>query len=120
LGRAARSDDSDTSEQALDLSRDQLGYDTPEGRRNLNVLALSLAGTMHEVGEALQDLRKAGVERLVSNASAWEPLDSVRKRWHKQPIPSRVRNDLAFHLGDRATYERGWKKALAANHRECT
>ena len=47
-------------EQLLDFSRERIGYESPAGVRNLHILVMSLAGTMYEIGDALQDLKRCG------------------------------------------------------------
>lgn len=75
--------------------------------RNWKVILFSVAGTAHELGDALQELCSTQVVRKLPDREMWGPLDEIRGRWKKHPILSRFRNEIAFHLGERDTYTRG-------------
>ena len=79
--------------------------------RNFWTIIAMTWGTMREFVDALKKLRRAGVEARLSDKTAWERLETARKRWSDHPTPIAVRNQLAFHLGDPALYQdalRGW------------
>ncbi len=75
--------------------------------RNFWLLLLFMAGTMNEVGEALQALAASKVLAKMGNRSKWDVLDGIRRRWNTNPVASKVRNQLSHHLGDPAVYEKG-------------
>jgi len=81
--------------------------------RNHMVLAMLLAGTMYEVGDALQDLCSARVAEDPSMRDSWGPLDKVRAQWYKHDYASKIRNNFSHHLGEREKYAEGLEKLIA-------
>lgn len=75
--------------------------------RNQWFLLLLMAGTMHEVGEALQGLATKNVPSKMQDRSKWDALDKIRRRWHTNPVASKIRNQLSHHLGDPKVYTKG-------------
>jgi hypothetical protein len=67
--------------------------------RNTQTIAFIMFGLMHELAKALGRLRKAGIERALADPEPWRRIDDVRKRWMQQTA-NRMRNSVAFHLGD--------------------
>lgn len=73
--------------------------------RDRTHVGFQLASTLHEMGEALQQLCNViGPSRELRELDTWAPLDAVRAQWHTQPISSQVRNQLGAHLGNREHY----------------
>lgn len=81
--------------------------------RNHVILAWILAGTMYEVGEALQDLCNAKVAADPAMRDAWKPLDTLRAEWHKDGYAATVRNNFSHHLGKREEYAKGLEMLVA-------
>jgi hypothetical protein len=89
---------------------DEFGYS-----RNRTLLGFLLASTMHEMGEALQELCSAiGVFPDLRELATWTPLNQLRGEWHTAQPSSVIRNQLGAHLGHRATYVEGIR-AMAAD-----
>ena len=78
--------------------------------RNWKLIVLSTAGLAHELGEALQTLVGQPVFRRME-ASVWEPLESIKKKWKTHPVLSKFRNQVSFHLGKAEVYQRGLEMA---------
>jgi hypothetical protein len=80
--------------------------------RNFWTMALMIWGTMRELSGALDDLRRAGIEKKIDDVDLWNDLDAVRKRWHGDGLFIKIRNQLCFHLGESSMYKRAldeWK-----------
>jgi hypothetical protein len=77
--------------------------------RNATLLGMLLAGTMHEVGEALQQLCDTKIAANQALRDSWAPLNKLRKEWNKSPYGSKIRNSFAFHLGEIGDYKAGIK-----------
>lgn len=83
------------------LSAEKYPDETSVARfRNIQTIALLMFGLMHELAKALGRLRNAGIERALTDLEPWQRIDEVRKRW-LQETASRLRNNVAFHLGDK-------------------
>jgi hypothetical protein len=65
--------------------------------RNAATLLTLTFGMMREVAKVLQALRKAGVERALTDPGPWLRLDKVRRRWEKD-ASIHWRDRIAFHL----------------------
>jgi hypothetical protein len=78
--------------------------------RNNLTLAMMLAGTMYEIGEALQQLCNAKVAVDPKLRQAWAPLDMLRKEWNTDKYAAMIRNGFVFHLGDIDKYTEGVAK----------
>lgn len=83
------------------------GRDTPSAERNMHVLFLLLAGTLYELGDALQQLTSAKCALKLSDRSVWNPVNELRKKWHKDPMGAKIRNGFSHHLGDIDDFKRG-------------
>jgi hypothetical protein len=97
-------------EQMLFFNTKQLKEESVAYTRNLRVLVMMLAGTLCELGDALQELNTALALRGLVDADAWKPLNECRKLWTGDARLRKARNQVAHHLGDRELYDR----ALAA------
>jgi hypothetical protein len=81
------------------------------------VLVMLIAGTMYELGTALdrlanEELSIAGARSRVRTCCSWGDIDGIRKRWSTgNALASMVRNEIAHHLGNPETYEKGLRLA---------
>lgn len=80
---------------------------SPSVERDFHFLMLMIAGTMYELGNALQQLVSTKVVMGLKDRSAWEPLGAMSKRWQRDPMASKMRNGFAHHLGELDAYARG-------------
>jgi hypothetical protein len=73
----------------------------PEGsvasQRNVSTLTTLTFGMMRGMAKVLVALRKAGVERALTDPTPWFRLDEVRRRWLKD-ASIHWRDRIAFHL----------------------
>src|SRR5262249_19732765 len=60
--------------------------------RNENMLMLTMAGTMYELGIALQHLQATKVVVNLKDRSAWEPLNEMSKHWTTDSMANQIRN----------------------------
>jgi hypothetical protein len=104
-----------TLEQMLQLNSLHVAKDSPAQNRNLQVLAFLMAGTLYELGDALQELCDAKVYEKLSDKSSWTPVNEARARWHKNKLMSKFRNQLGHHLGDPDVYTKGLDAMLQGN-----
>lgn len=81
--------------------------DTASAERDMHVLFVLLAGTMYELGDALQQLASTKCALKIGDKTIWEPINELRKQWHKDPMASKIRNGFAHHLGDLGDFRRG-------------
>jgi len=90
------------SQQLPDETADEYAFD-----RNRMVLGLALAGTMYEMGAALQELTATGIARNLRERPCWLRLNELRSEWNREHFAARIRNSLAFHLGEMEHYVTG-------------
>ena len=102
-------------EQMLELNQHHLERDSPAHDRNLRVLVFLMAGTLYELGEALQELCSARVTERMADKNEWTPINAIRKQWHTNPLMSKFRNQLAHHLGELEAYGKGLDATLGAD-----
>jgi hypothetical protein len=91
----------------VDYAKRNGGRDTPSAERNMHVLFLLMAGTLHELGDALQQLTSAKAALKIKDKGVWGPVNELRKRWHKDPYASQIRNGFSHHLGELDTFKQG-------------
>ena len=75
--------------------------------RNRVVLAFILAGTLYEMGDALQELCSTGIAADLRETESWQALNKLRAEWNTAEYASMIRNNFAFHLGDQPDYVSG-------------
>jgi hypothetical protein len=95
----------------VDYANRNGGRDTPSAERNMHLLFLLMAGTMYEVGEALQQLTSAKAALKVKDKTVWEPINELRKSWYREPYASKIRNCFSHHLGELDSFKRGIEKS---------
>jgi hypothetical protein len=77
-------------------------------RRNTNLIAFLVLGTLYEALDAVRRLRAAGVAAVVGTSCvSWRLLEEIRLRWAKDPTLKIVRHAFAHHLGDPRDIARG-------------
>lgn len=90
------------------------------------LVGLLLAGTLYEMGAALQELCNARVVEKMNDRSLWEPLNKLRGEWNTERYARTIRNGFAHHLGEIENYEKGIRtgtsnpvvfQVMATNHR---
>jgi hypothetical protein len=102
-----------TFEQMLVFNVRELKLESIAYNRNLRVLVMMLAGTLHELGDALHELNAALTLRKLGDLPSWKPLNDRRRLWTGNAALRKARNQMAHHLGDSALYD-GALNALAA------
>ena len=81
------------------LSVQHLGSQQSQLRRNHLVFLLYLVGTMKELAECLNALRAALSRSHLLDTEEWDRLlGGWDARWRKDPVVTRVRNTMAFHI----------------------
>jgi hypothetical protein len=75
--------------------------------RNTRLLMLLVAGTMYELGAALQSLCSTKVFLKVKDPASWEPLDKLRAQWNTNYYARTIRNEFSHHLGEMPTFLEG-------------
>jgi hypothetical protein len=95
----------------IDYASRNGGRDTPSAKRNMRLLFLLMAGTMHELGDALQQVRSAKAALKIKDENVWKPINELRKRWHKAPYASKIRNGFSHHLGELDAFKQGIAKS---------
>jgi hypothetical protein len=96
--------------QMFALAQETVNNDTVPGERNLFVFSMLVVGTLHELGNALQELENTKVHLRMNDRTAWEPLRVFRAVWKDHPVGKRMRNEAGHHLGNLTTYKRGLKE----------
>src|SRR6266540_1638921 len=66
--------------------------------RNLHFTAWTGGGILFEAAEAVNDLNTAGVAALLQDPTDWRKLLRMARRWRKNRLLVRVRQNLAFHV----------------------
>jgi hypothetical protein len=100
-------------DQLLRISRREQGIDSPEALRNQMLAFWLIAGTMHELGSALQELCSAKVVmKMRRKRAVWGPLNKLRAEWNTSVMGSLMRNQLGHHLGETQLYEAGISEAI--------
>ncbi len=84
--------------------------------RNLHFTAWTGGGILFEAAEAVNDLNTAGVAALLQDPTDWRKLLRMARRWRKNRLLVRVRQNLAFHV-DRKLMRRGLAAARADDER---
>jgi hypothetical protein len=83
--------------------------------RDTHLLLLLIAGTMHELGiaiEALGNLKLAlpeGPDRI-KKLPTWKGMQEIWRRWSADRFGKRVRDQVSHHLGDLDVYDAGLRK----------
>jgi len=90
----------------LSTINEATGDGTPAQSRNLHTIAMLMIGVMRELATVLNDLRGAGIRTRLDDPAPWSGLEGIRKRWFKEPAV-KMRNGVAFHLGDKTQAVRG-------------
>lgn len=92
--------------------------DSAAKSRDLRALAVLLASTLVELGEALQRVCNARVVERIPDISFWAPLNEKMKKWSHDPDLRAVRNTLGHHLADRgrSALNTGLDELLLRNH----
>jgi SEC-C motif len=84
--------------------------------RNLQTLASLVWGYIYEAGNALDKLNGQKLRALLTDTRAWDELEAIRKRWSSgNPLASKIRNNVSFHLGDEAFYVAGLAELAQSN-----
>lgn len=95
------------------------GRDTPSAERDMQLLAFLLAGTLYELGEALQQLTSAKCVLLLRDREAWTPINKFRKEWHKNAYAAKIRNGYSHHLGEIDTFKSGIEESPGRGRVDC-
>jgi hypothetical protein len=82
-------------------------------QRNFGTILWFSAGTLTELGQALENLRSALKKRdlLEPGSTDWQTLTRVERLWHKNHVYRRLRNSVAFHV-DAETLSAGLRKLI--------
>ena len=107
-----------TFEQMLVFNVRELKLESIAYTRNLRVLVMMLAGTLYELGEALQAVNAALALRNLGDLPGWKPLNDRRKLWTNDASLRKARNQMAHHLGDSGLYEGALISLVAAGSDE--
>jgi|GEM_PF-5999555 len=75
--------------------------------RNLVTIIFLSWGVMRETAKAIMGLEEARIVDRLDELSDWRKLAAIGKRWTRDEELEVVRNQLAFHLGERQDFERG-------------
>ena len=94
-----------TFEQMLVLNVRELKVESIAYTRNLRVIVMMLAGTLYELGDALQGLNSALAQRELGDLPSWKPLNDRRKLWTNNANLRKARHQMAHHLGESGLYE---------------
>jgi hypothetical protein len=70
-----------------------------EYERNFHFAALESFAYLKELSEATTDLSGAGIERALRDTDPWLQLKAIQREW-RGALPSAVRNEVMFHLGN--------------------
>jgi len=103
-----------TFEQMLSFNVRELKLESIAYTRNLRVLVMMLAGTLYELGDALQGLNAALALSNLGDLPSWMPLNDRRKLWTNDASLRNARNQMAHHLGDSGLYEGALTSIAAA------
>jgi hypothetical protein len=107
-----------TFEQMLVFNMRELNLESIAYTRNLRVLVMMLAGTLHELGDALHELNTALALRRLGDLPSWKPLYDRRRLWTGNAGLRKARNQMAHHLGDSALYDAALNARVAAGTAE--
>ena len=84
--------------------------------RNLQTLASLVWGYLYEAGNALDKLNGQKIRALLTDTKTWDDLEAMRKRWSSgNPLTSKIRNNISFHLGDEEFYLDGLAELAQSN-----
>lgn len=90
------------------LNREAFPDGSIAARRNKATLMSMIWGFMYEAGRALAALNGMRIRERLTDKGIWDDLERIRKRWSAgNGLSARVRNNVAFHLGDEEFYVAG-------------
>jgi hypothetical protein len=84
--------------------------------RDLNMIAWFGGGVLYEAADAVIGLEKAGVVVKLADTAHWRKLRAMARRWLRNRLLIRVRNNFAFHV-DPKTVRKGVAAACQEGER---